>query len=121
MRYHCGFSFIEIIMAITIIAIVSQLSILASETLLLEGNDTASRLQAGQRAKARMELTVGQIKLVNNIRISDPCAQAAPPAACANTQISTSFNGNLLTITSTGTADDLRTQYSYTQQLSQTL
>jgi len=112
-----GVTFIELIVFIIIIGIITAGSMMAFKTVLRYSNRAGRILVASQLADARMNLIIQQRRVNGFSLISDPCSTGSP-AACAglntfatsygyvvSSTLSTVVSGvQTVTVTVTGTA-----------------
>ena len=114
-RKHQGMTLIEVIMFIVIIGIISKGVLFAFNSAVGHSNAPGQIISAGQLSAARMEI-ITQSRLLDGLSgLTDPCASASPPDACAvlasyatsqgftvNSDLSTASGVTTVTITVSG-------------------
>jgi len=92
-----GFTLIEMIVFILVLAITASASLLAYTNILAKSNQPGKILAASQLAHARMAIILQQ-RLVNGFAsITDPCTAGVPPAACTGLAAFATSGGYVVT------------------------
>ena len=84
MKKYLGFSLIELIIFIVVLAIVALGILLSVEVALEQSPNLEFNTRALELAQGRIELILEQKKELGFASFSDPCNQATPPNICTN-------------------------------------
>jgi len=99
-RHQSGFSLIELVIFIVVIGVVSVGLMMSFNEVLFTSTTPEKNDVATQLAIERMELILGQKRLVGFDGFIDPCTSGSPPSICT---LPTGYN--IATPTVTTTAD----------------
>jgi len=80
--HTAGFTIIELVIFIVVIGILASALLLGVHQVLISSTEPEKNIQAIQLAEQRMELILGQRKILGYANFSDPCASGPGPAIC---------------------------------------